>query len=155
MTAAPDPISMLLAPGAAGTGSARAVILEIQDAFRKSDYARIAALYHDDVDWVFHGPASVFPDVGRRTGKVAVFKTFAALNTMYQFTRHVTDHLIAEGDWAAGVADVTMVQRASGRVIQCKIASFHRVRDGKVIEYRGFTDSFDAAEQVLGHELQL
>lgn len=155
MTVAPDPISMLLAGGVGDTGSARAVILEIQDAFRKSDYVRMAELYHDDIDWVFHGPASVFPDVGRRRGKAEVFKTFASLNTMYRFTRHVTDQLVAEGDWAASIADVTMVQRTTGRVIQCKIASFHRVRDGKVIEYRGFTDSFDAVEQVLGHELPL
>lgn len=155
MTVAPDPISMLLAGGVGDTGSARATILEFHDAFRKSDYARMAELYHDDIDWVFHGPASVFPDVGRRRGKVEVFKTFASLNTVYRFTRHVTNHLIAEGDWTAGVADVTLVQRTTGRVIQCKIASFHRVHDGKVIEYRGFTDSFDAVEQVIGHELPL
>jgi ketosteroid isomerase-like protein len=146
---------MFLAPALAGTGSARAVVLDIQDAFRKGDYARIAALYHDDVDWMFHGPTSVFPDVGRRRGKVEVFKTLAALNAMYRFERHVTDQLVAEGDWAAGITDVTMVQRTTGRVIHCKIASFHRVRDGQLIEYRGFTDSFDAVEQVLGHELPL
>jgi ketosteroid isomerase-like protein len=45
---------------------------------------------------------------------------------------------------------VTMTQRASGRTIQCRIASFHRVRNGRLIHYRGFNDSFDAVEQVLG-----
>ena len=155
MADTPDPVLKLLAGDGPDTGMARPIILEIQDAFRKGDYARIAALYHDDIDWLFHGPTSVFPDVGRRSGKIEVFKTLAALNTMYRFDRYVTDHLIAEGDWAAGIAEVTLVQRASGRVIQCKIASFHRVRDGLVVEYRGFTDSFDAAEQVLGRELNL
>ena len=155
MITAPDPISMLSTPGAAGTGSARAAILDMQDAFRKGDYVRMATLYHDDVDWLFHGPTSVFPDVGRRSGKIEVFKTLAALNAMYRFERHVTDQLIAEGDWAAGIADVTLVQRTSGRVIHCRIANFHRVRDGQVIEYRGFTDSFDAVEQVLGREVPL
>jgi ketosteroid isomerase-like protein len=152
---ADDPVLKLLAGDGSDTGTARATILEIQDAFRKGDYARISALYHDDIDWLFHGPTSVFPDVGRRRGKVEVFKTLAALNALYRFERYVTDHLIAEGDWAAGIADVTLVQRSSDRVIQCKIASFHRVRDGLVVEYRGFTDSFDAAEQVLGRELKL
>jgi ketosteroid isomerase-like protein len=155
MAGASDPLSTLWQPGAADTGAARAVIREIQGAFREGDYARLAAYFHDDVDWVFYGPPSVFPDVGHRRGKVEVFKAFQSLNAMYRFERHVTDHLIAQGDWAAGVADVKLVQRTSGRVISCKIASFHRVRDGKVIEYSGFTDSFDAAEQVLGQELQL
>jgi ketosteroid isomerase-like protein len=142
-----DPFAVPTAPG-----NARAVVAQAQDAFRKNDYGRLAALYHDDVDWVFHGPRSIFPEVGHRHGKIEVFKTMAALNTLYRFDQYVTDQLVAEGDWAAGVADVKMVQRASGRIIQCKIASFHRVRDGKIVEYRGFTDSFDAAEQVLGRE---
>ena len=155
MTSSQRP-SLIRPPGnAADSDGARAAILEIQDGFRKGDYARIAACYHDDVDWLFHGPTSVFPEVGRRRGKVAVFKALAALNALYRFERYVTDGLIAEGDYAAGIADVTLVQRASGRTIQCRIASFYKVRDGLVVEYRGFTDSFDAAEQVLGRELNV
>ncbi len=144
----------LLGPSGGGDAAAtRACVLDIQDAFRKDDYARMAARYHDEVDWLFHGPTSIFPETGHRHGKVAVFQAFAALNALYRFDRHVSDHLLAEGECAAGVADVTLVQRASGRKILCRIASFFRVRDGLVTEYRGFTDSFDAAEQVIGREL--
>ncbi len=149
-----DP-SLIRPPGDVASGyDARAVIGEIQDAFRKNDYARIAARFHPDIDWLFHGPTSIFPEIGRRRGKVAVFETFAALNLRYRFERHVTDHLIAEGGWAAGVAEVKLVQRDSGRTIRVRIASFFRVENGLVTEYRGFTDSFDAAEQVLGTIIQ-
>lgn len=153
MAEPPDLISKLLTNGESDPGSARDVILKVQEAFRKGDYAGMSALYQDDVDWIFHGPTSIFPDVGHRRGKVEVFKTFKALNEMYRFERHDSEQLIAEGNWAASLADVKMIQRSSGRVIQCKIASFHRVRDGKIAEYRGFTDSFDAVEQVLGREI--
>ena len=136
-------------------GSARAVVMAIQEAFRRADYARMAALYDDDIDWLFHGPSSIFPEVGHRRGKAAVFRSFEQLNTLYRFDRHVTDQLIAEGDWAAGVADVTMTQRGSGRTIRCRVASFHRVRDGRLVEYRGFCDTFDAVEQTLGRELSV
>lgn len=134
---------------------ARAAIRDIQDAFRKNDYARIAARFHDDIDWVFHGPISIFTEIGSRRGKIAVFQTFAALNERYRFERHVTDHLIAEGDSAAGVAEVGLVQRDTGRTITCRIASFFRVKDGLVTQYRGFTDSFDVVEQVLGKVIPL
>ena len=147
-------ISKLLAHGVPDDGSARATILDIQDAFRKNDYARLASRYHDDVDWVFHGPRSVFPDVGYRRGKIEVFKTLAALNALYRFESHVADQIVAEGDRAAGIADIRLTQRASGRIIHCRVASFHRIRDGQIIQYRGFTDSFDVVEQVLGRELQ-
>ncbi|MDI1347519.1 MAG: nuclear transport factor 2 family protein [Pseudolabrys sp.] len=137
-------------PGPDRSAPARAVVMAIQDAFAKADYARMAALYDDEIDWLFHGPVSIFPEIGHRHGKVAVFRAFEALNTLYRFDRYVMDQLVAEADWAAGIADVTMTQRASGRTIQCRIASFHRVRDGRLIHYRGFNDSFDAVEQVLG-----
>ena len=137
-------------PGPAAAVPARAVVLAMQDAFSRADYARIAALYDDEIDWLFHGPVSIFPEIGHRHGKVAVFKAFEALNTLYRFDRYVMDQLVADADWAAGIADVTMTQRSSGRTIHCRIASFHRVRNGHLIHYRGFNDSFDAVEQVLG-----
>jgi len=133
--------------------SARAVIEDIQDAFRHGDYARIAARY--DVDWIFYGPPTIFPEIGHRRGKIAVFQAFEALNAKYRFDRHVTEWLVAEGDCGASIADVTLVQRASGRTIRCRVASFHRIRDGRVIEYRGFMDSFDVAEQALARELPI
>lgn len=150
-----DPISLLLSADAADAGDARACVVDILDAFRKGDYARLAARYDDDVDWLFHGPPSIFPETGRRRGKVAVFQAFAGLNAHFRFERHATDYLVAQGDRGAAISDMTLVQRASGRTIRCRIASFYRIRDGLVIEYRGFTDSFDAVEQVLGHELSL
>jgi ketosteroid isomerase-like protein len=147
--------SLMRPPGdAASADNARAVIADIQDAFRKSDYARIAARFHSDIDWLFHGPISIFPEIGHRRGKVAVFQTFAALNERYRFDRHVSDHLIAEGNWGAGVAEVALVQRDSGRTIRIRVASFFRIENGLVVEYRGFTDSFDAVEQVLGKIIQ-
>jgi ketosteroid isomerase-like protein len=140
---------------AADTGEARRVLVQVQDAFRKNDYERLAAFYHDDIDWIFHGPQSIFPEVGHRRGKTEVLKSLAALNALYRFEQYDTEQLIADNSAAASVANVHLVQRATGRIIQCKIASFHRVRDGKIIEYRGFTDSFDAAEQVRGREFPI
>jgi len=125
----------------------------IQAAFRAGDYAGIAARYDDDLDWLVYGPPSVFPEVGHKRGKTAVFQALHTLNRNYQLVRYLTEWLIAEGDRVASISDVSLKQRATGRTIRFRMASFHRVRDGRVIEYRGFLDSFDAAEQVLGHEL--
>lgn len=150
MTNAGNPSTAQASTGAVSDSPARVVVLAIQDAFRNADYARMAALYDDDIDWLFHGPVSVFPEIGHRRGKAAVFRAFERMNTLYHFERHVTDHLIAEGNWAAGISGVTMIQRATGRTIQSRVANFHRVRNGRLVLYRGFNDSFDAVEQVLG-----
>jgi ketosteroid isomerase-like protein len=150
-----EDLSLIRPPSdAASANNARGVIADIQDAFRKSDYARIAARFHPDIDWLFHGPISIFPEIGHRRGKAAVFQAFAELNLRYRFDRHVTDHLIAEGDWGAGVAEVTLAQRDSGCAIRVRVASFFRIENGLVAEYRGFTARFDAVEQVLGKVIQ-
>ena len=56
---------------------------------------------------------------------------------------------------AALMSDISYRQRATNRVLRLRIASFLRWQDGRLIEYREFTNSFDAVEQALGRELQL
>jgi len=121
----------------------------------RGDNERLAARYHDDIDWLFHAPVSIFPFAGARRGKAEVFKGFALLYETYRVTGYSVEVKLVEGDRAATLSDAHMVQRATGRTIQSRIAGFHRFQDGKVIEYRGFTDSFDSVEQALGRELQL
>jgi ketosteroid isomerase-like protein len=62
---------------------------------------------------------------------------------------------LVDGDRAATLSESHMVQRATGRTIRSRIAGFHRFEGGQLVEYRGFVDSFDAVEQVLGRELDL
>lgn len=150
MTDSANPSGGKISSTPAAISPARVVVEGIQEAFRTADYERMAALYHDDIDWLFHGPVSIFPEIGHRRGKAEVFRSFEILNTQYHFESYVVDFLIAEGDRAAALADVTMIQRSSGRTIRTRSASFHRVQDGRLIYYRGFSDSFDAVEQVLG-----
>jgi len=52
------------------------------------------------------------------------------------------------------ISDVSYRKSSTGRVLRMRIASFLRLQDGRVIEYREFIDSFDALEQALGRQLQ-
>lgn len=63
--------------------------------------------------------------------------------------------MIVDGARAALMSDVSYRQRSTARVLRVRIASFLRLQDGRLIEYREFIDSFDAVEQALGRELQL
>jgi ketosteroid isomerase-like protein len=135
--------------------STRTALDDLIDAFMRGDNERLAARYHDDIDWLFHAPVSIFPFAGARRGKAEVFKGFALLYETYRVTGYSVEVKLVEGDRAATLSDAHMVQRATGRTIQSRIAGFHRFQEGKMIEYRGFTDSFDSVEQALGRELQL
>jgi ketosteroid isomerase-like protein len=135
--------------------STRSIIEDILDAFQRGDNDRLAARYHEDVDWLFHAPVSLFPFAGARRGKAEVFKGFALLYEAFRPVHYQVQAVVVDGDRAATLSHSHMEQRATGRIIRSRIAGFHRFQDGLLIEYRGFTDSFDAAEQVLGHELNL
>ena len=61
--------------------------------------------------------------------------------------------MLVDGDWASTYSVGQMLQLATQRTIRIRTGNFYRFRDGKVVEYRGFTDSLDIVEQVLGREL--
>lgn len=133
--------------------STRAALEDIIDAFQQGDNDRLAARYHEDIDWLFHAPVSLFPFAGARRGKTAVFKGFALMYQAYRPIEYRLHVIVVEGDRAATLCDASMEQRATERIIRSRIANFYHFRDGQLIEYRGFIDSFDAAEQALGREL--
>ena len=45
---------------------------------------------------------------------------------------------------------LTAVHACTGRTVSYRSAQFILARDGKIVDFRGLIDSFDAAEQVLG-----
>lgn len=125
-------------------------------AFQQGDNERLAACYHDDIDWLFHAPVTLFPFAGGRRGKTEVFKGFAQMYQAYRLADYdyMVELIMVEGERAA-LCNSHLEQRAIGRIIRTRIAGFHRFQDGLLIEYRGFTDRFDADEQVLGRELDI
>jgi len=133
----------------------RGIIGKLHSAFMQGDHEQLARCYDDDIDWTFHAPVSVFPFLGRRIGKAAVFSSLAELDEGYKVEALAMQVLLADGDRAAAISEVALQQRATGRTIRCRVASFYRVRSGRVVEYEGFLDSFDAVEQAFGRYIDV
>jgi ketosteroid isomerase-like protein len=138
-----------------GEGDTRAIVRELYDAYGRRDFKRVAALIHDDIDWVIYAPMSVFPFAGPRRGRAAVLAAMADIATSFALESYQPDVMIVDGARAALLSDVSYRQRATDRVLRLRIANFLRLQDGRLIEFREFIDSFDAVEQALGRELQL
>jgi ketosteroid isomerase-like protein len=133
--------------------STRAVVTDLYAAYARRDFDRVAALIDDDVDWAIHGPVQVFPFVGHRRGKVAVLEALGGIAKDYLLESYEPQIMIVEGDRAAVMSDVAFKQRATGRVLRFHIANFLRFRDGRLIEFREFANTFDLVEQALGRML--
>ena len=48
------------------------------------------------------------------------------------------------------MSDVAFTQRSTGRTVTMQLANFLRFRDGRLIEFREFANTFDLVEQALG-----
>lgn len=135
------------------TEQTRADLMSLLEAFKNADVDRLVDFYDDEVDWLFVAPASVFPFAGPRHGKAEVRKGFTLLFENYPITDYKSEAIIADGAWASTLGSGQLLQRETGRIIPIRTGNFYRFRDRKVIAYRGFTDSLDFVEQVLGREL--
>ena len=73
----------------------------------------------------------------------------------YSLHSYEPDFTIVEDDRAAVMADISLTQLATGRLLRFRAANLIRVAGGQVIEFREFADSFDQAEQALGRLIEL
>jgi len=133
----------------------RATVTEFYKAYGEGNAARVAALIHDDIDWIIHGPARIFPFEGPRRGKAAVLEVLAQIAEQYELKSYVPELVIVEGDRAAVLSNTSFVQRATGRTLRLRLVNFVRLQNGQVVELREFSDTFDVVEQALGSWLEV
>jgi ketosteroid isomerase-like protein len=123
-------------------------------AYSTHDVAGLAPLLHDDVEWTISGPAAVLSWCGTRRGKAAVLdlvgRDFPSVLRVVNFTR---SSILIDGDQAATLNRLSACRCGDHRVISYRLAHFMRFKDDKVISNMSLIDSFDAAEQMLGHAL--
>jgi len=124
-------------------------------AYVGSDFKTVAELIHPDIDWMIYSPMTIFPFAGHRRGRVQVLEAMAGIAESYKLDSYVTEWIIVDGDSAAVMSDAGFVQRATKRNLRFRLADFLRFKDGRLIEFREFANTFDVVEQALGRELAL
>lgn len=133
------------------TEQTRAAVTDFYGAYVRGDIDRVASSVGDDIKWVIYAPRGLFGFAGPRRGKDAVLKTLAAIANDYALESYVPKIIMADGDRAAVVSDVRFTQRASGRVLNFRIADVMRLdEEGRIVEFEEFVDSVDVAEQATG-----
>jgi len=95
----------------------RAIVDELQRAYRAGDGERVAALVHDDIDWCIHGPDNVFSFEGPRRGKAQVMEVLATIGRQFEPKNYQLETVIVQGDRAAALIRSSFVQRSTGRTM--------------------------------------
>jgi ketosteroid isomerase-like protein len=115
----------------------------------------MAALIADDVDFIIYGPVQVFPFAGHHQGKGAALEALGRIAEDYLLESYLPQVTVIDGDRAAVMSDVAFRQRSSGRTLRFHIADFLRFRDGRLVEFREFMNTFDVAQQALNRLLPI
>jgi ketosteroid isomerase-like protein len=134
----------------------RAAIQAFLDAFATRDVERIAPFLDDEVTWTISGPVDLLHFCGVRKGKAAVLDVIGReVPAVLRIRRFAREMLLIDGDCAAALSRLSAVRQMDNRSISYRAAQFMRFRDGKLIEFSGVIDSFDAVEQVLGRPIDV
>jgi ketosteroid isomerase-like protein len=125
---------------------------DFRRARRTRDPRQIAPFLDDDVDWLLTGPIELISFGGQRRGKGAVLDCLTRQHpaVLAGFKVELAELLIDGNRRQIGV------QRSTGRTVSYNQAQLLLYfRDGKIVKYRGIIDSFNAAEQIMGHPVAL
>jgi ketosteroid isomerase-like protein len=129
----------------------------VQEYFRAQisrDPERILPYLDDEVTWSIGGPIDLLHFCGEQHGKEAVIDACCRLvPSVLTVTGMEYEEILIDGDRAATFMRLSGVHSATGRTVSYRCAQFLRFRDAKLLEFRSIIDSFDAAEQVLGHAI--
>lgn len=126
------------------------------EAFAARDTEAFAGFLHDDVCWTISGPIDVIPFCGVHRGKAAVLDVMERrARNVLSIVRVSRDNFLVQGNRGAALTRLTACLAADGRTVSYRVANFFRFQDGKLIENMSLMDSFDAAEQLLGHAIDL
>lgn len=131
-------------------------VRDFYDAKMSRDPEIIGRFLDDSVDWSIAGPVDLIPFCGQWRGKQAAVDVMCRVApSCITVNKVIIDDLLVDGDNAAVFNRITSTQNRTGRTITYQRAEFFGFREDRILTYRSIMDSFDIAEQVLGHEIDL
>jgi ketosteroid isomerase-like protein len=134
----------------------RETVNDFHAALASRDASRIVSFVADEVDWLMIGPVDVMPFFGQRHSKAEVYDIFARqIPDVLEVTGYAQEYLLVDADLASSLDRLTATQRRTGRTISYRLANFMRFRDGKIVALVSLVDTLDAAEQLLGRQIDL
>lgn len=125
-------------------------------AFASREPNAFGSFLHDNVTWTISGPVDVIPYCGTHRGKAAVIDIMARkARKVLRDVKLTRESFLIDGNRAAALTRLTARLVVDDRTVSYRVANFFRFQDNKLIENVSLMDSFDAAEQVLGHAIDI
>jgi uncharacterized protein len=135
--------NLALAQGNANDGAkteARKLVESMVAAFQRGDIASIIAQFADDCA-LRETRAPELPYAGSFTGRAGAGKFFDAMLGVLEPNRLDIDLSVCEGEHVVAIGSWGGKARATGKSFDSHLALYFRVRNGKVVDFRGHDDT--------------
>jgi uncharacterized protein len=115
--------------------------------FGRGDIPSLLNRMTDDIVWTSPGEGSRIPSAGRLTGKAAVAQFFQGVADNLEFHDFNPSEFIAQGDVVVALGTWDASVKGTSVRIRDGFAMVFRIRDGKIAEFREYSDTrqYDAA----------
>ncbi|WP_375415392.1 nuclear transport factor 2 family protein [uncultured Bradyrhizobium sp.] len=134
-------------------GQTRQRVLDYLDAFYAGDVPGALDCVDDEIDMISYAPVELFPHLGHKHGKAWIPEAIQAQKKRYLSRKYEIRFIAVEGDRVATMQRLLMEKRGDRRIVQVDVAEFYTLRDGRIVEFCSFFDSFDLVQQLLGRDL--
>src|SRR3954469_18925429 len=110
-------------------------IREIYEDFVNCRLDRLSEVFDNDVDFLSHAPANVFPYLGRRRGWAEVSKAISQTHENLEVVYFWPLSILIDRNNAALTVFVSIKQRSSGIQADFLAAHFLKFRRGRIVEF--------------------
>lgn len=131
------------------TPSVRSIVDEF---FRRTASAtpeEISDLFSEDVDWNVAGDVANVFWIGRKTGRKGVSDFYQAIRDLIQSERFEVTEVVVQSDRAVALGALESRVKKTGKLIVSEFAFDLTIRDGQIVRFRMFEDSFAVAQAVV------
>lgn len=126
-----------------------AAVAQVQAAYADFGSGNIPALLErltDDIVWTTPGEGTAIPNAGRLQGKARVGQFFEGIGSTLEFHDFNPSEYISQGDVVVALGTWDATVRGTDVRIKDVFAMVFRLRDGKIAEFREYSDSRRYAE---------
>jgi len=108
--------------------------------FQKGDIASIIAVLDENVQWTTPGDLAL-DTAGTWRGKAGVQEFFQAVNEIWEFESFEPLEYVAQGDTVVALGRYAVRSRKTGRRTSSDWVMVWRIRNGKLVEFKEYTDT--------------
>lgn len=109
----------------------------------------ISALFSEDVDWDIAGDVDAVSWIGRKTGRKGVADFYQAICDLLVSERFEVKDILVQGERAIALGELESRVKSTGKLIVSEFAFDLTIRDGLIVRFRMFEDSFAVAQAAV------